>query len=251
MAKAKKLVFRLEAYTPDTIPMERLAEYLGNLAKLLGEEPSVHFVKLAKGSTKAICRVQREAVPKVDDRLARVKAGEGPPEARRAVREIDNMLRDDNASGALLDEEGAEIIPFPGNRRIVEQPYGPFNQPGSFDGVVIRVGGRAKQVPIHLLDRQDNEIIGHATREVARELAKQIFGAEIRCIGTGRWFRDHDGNWEMRNFMISSFERLDNRPLGEVVADLRTVEGDWHNLKDPWGELERIRNGNGGEGEGE
>jgi hypothetical protein len=247
VAKAKRLIFRLDAYTPETIPMERLAEYLGNLAKLLGEEPSVHFARLAKGSTKVICRVQREATPKVDDRLARVKVGEGPPEARRAVRDIDNMLRDDNASGALLDEDGAEIIPFPGNRRIVDQPYGPFNQPGALDGVVIRVGGKTKQVPIHLLDRQDNEIIGHTTREIARELAKFIFGAEIRCIGTGRWYRDHDGAWEMRNFTISSFERLDNRPLKEVVADLQNIEGDWSKADDPWSELARIR----GEGDGE
>jgi hypothetical protein len=241
VAKTKQLVFRLDAYTPDTIPMERLAEYLGNLAKLLGEEPSVHFARLKKGSTKVICRVQREAVPKVDDRLARVKAGEGPPEARRAMHEIDNMLRDDNASGALEDETGAEIIPFPGNRRIVEQAYGPFNQPGTIDGVVIRVGGRTKQVPIHLLDRQGNEIIGHATRDVARELAKHIFGLEVRCLGSGRWYRDHDGNWEMRNFTITSFERLDNRPLGEIVAELQSIDGGWHKLEDPWAEVARIR----------
>ena len=241
MTNAKEFTFQFDAYTPETIPMERLAEYLAQLSTLMGEQPSVHFARLETGSTKAICRVQREAVPKDDERLNRVKVGEGPSEARRAVREIDTMLREDNASGVLLDQDGAEIIPFPGSRRVVEQPYGPFNQPGTIDGVVIRVGGRTKSVPVHLLDRQENEIIGHATREVARELAKHIFGAEIRVVGSGRWYRDHDGNWQMRNFTITSFERLDNRPLKEVVADLQNVEGDWHKLEDPWAELARIR----------
>lgn len=244
MAKAKKLVFRLDAYSPATIPMERLAEYLGYLAKLLGEEPSVHFVKLAKGSTKVICRVQREAVPKVDDRLARVRSGEGPSEARRAAREIDLMMRKDNASGRLEEEDGAEIIPFPGNRRIPEQIYGPFNQPAVVDGFVVRIGGTSKQVPVHLLDRQGEEIIGHTSREVARDLARHIFGEEIRCIGTGRWYRDDEGVWLRRDFTIASFETLDNRPLGEIVKDLRAVESNgWRDRADPWADLRRIREG--------
>lgn len=247
MAKAKKLVFRLDAYTPDTIPMERLAEYLGYLAKLLGEEPSVHFVRVAKGSTKAICRVQREAVPKVDERLARVRSGEGPSEARHAAREIDLMLRKDNASGALEDEDGAEIIPFPGNRRIAEQVFGPFNQPGAVDGQVVRIGGTTKSVPVHLLDRQGDEIIGHTSREIARDLARHIFGEELRCIGMGRWYRNDEGVWQRRDFTITSFETLDNRPLGEIVKDLRTVEGNgWRESDDPWAELSHIRGGGNG-----
>jgi hypothetical protein len=40
--------FRIAGYTPETIPMERLAKYLAELAKLLGNEKDVHFLKIKK-----------------------------------------------------------------------------------------------------------------------------------------------------------------------------------------------------------
>lgn len=242
MSDDKELVFRFDAYTPETIPMERLAEYLTQLAVLLGEAPSVHFARLEPGSTKAVCRVQREAVPKVDERLSRVKVGDGPDEARKAARVIDDMLRRDNASGSLLEASGAEIIPFPGNKRIVEQTYGPFNQPGVIDGVVIRLGGKGKFVPVTLMDRSGTEVFCYASRDTARELAKHFYVNEVRCTGAGRWFRAADGKWEMREFTISAFETLDNRPLSEIVTELQAVKGNgWRKLDDPWSELAQAR----------
>jgi hypothetical protein len=242
----KEFVFRFDAYTPETIPMERLAEYLTHLAVLLGEEPSVHFARLESGSTKAVCRVQREAVPKVSERLSRVKVGDGPNEARRAARQIDDMLRRDNASGSLMEAGGAEIIPFPGSKRIVEQTFGPFNQPGAIDGVVIRLGGKGKYVPVTLLDRSDTEIHCYATRDTARDLAKHLFVGEVRCTGSGRWFRGGDGKWEMREFTIAGFETLDNRPLSEIVTELQAVKGNgWRSVEDPWAELARARDESG------
>ncbi|MCX7360386.1 MAG: hypothetical protein NTV97_00595 [Alphaproteobacteria bacterium] len=242
MAQDKEIIFRFDAYTPETIPMERLAAYLAQLGALLGEQAGVHFARLEPGSTSAVCRVEREAVPKVDERLSRVKVGDGPEEARKAARIIDDMLRRDNASGSLLEAGGPEIIPFPGSNRIAEPTYGPFNQPGAIDGVVIRLGGKGKFVPVTLLDRAGAEIHCSASRETARELAKHIFGAEVRCNGDGRWFRATDGEWELRQFTISAFEMLDNRPLSDVVAELRSVKGnEWRRVDDPWSELARTR----------
>jgi hypothetical protein len=244
----KELVFRFDAYTPETIPLERLAGYLSHLATLLGEEPSVHLARIEAGSVKAVCRIQREAVPKVQERLTRVRVGDGPAEARKAVRQIDEMLRKDNASGALAELGGPVIIPFPGKARIVDQTYGPFNQPGSIDGVVIRLGGKGKFVPVTLLDRAGAEIYCYASRETARALATHIFDGEVRCGGVGRWFRAASGQWELREFTITDFEALDNRPLPEIVAELQSVRGNgWRELDDPWSELAKAR----GEGPGE
>jgi hypothetical protein len=39
-------VFRIDAFTPDTLPMARLAEYLSALAKLLGHQEHTHFVRV-------------------------------------------------------------------------------------------------------------------------------------------------------------------------------------------------------------
>jgi hypothetical protein len=242
MAKGKYLILDIEAYSPETMPMARLAEYMADLAMLLGEKGSVHFVHLGRGSTRLVHRVDREAVPKVEERLRLVKAGAAPSEAQRAAQEIDRKLAEDNASGALVEKSGAEIIPFPGIKRLVEPEFGPFNEPGTIDGIVIRVGGQKKTVPVHLQTRTGIESNCHATRAVAKELAKHIFGPELRCSGTGRWYRDKAGNWEMRNFVIAEFTVLDSRPLADVVAELQAVEGNgWRKVPDPWAELAKLR----------
>lgn len=36
--------FKIDAYSPDTMPMARLAQYMGELAVLLGEREAVHSI---------------------------------------------------------------------------------------------------------------------------------------------------------------------------------------------------------------
>ena len=150
MVDAKDLVLKIEAYSPETIPMSRLAEYMAELAMLLGEKASVHFLRVGKASTQLVHRVDHEAIPKVDERLRLVKAGSGPSRAQHAAAEINRRLAADNASGVLKEEDGAEILPFPGINRFIEPEFGPFNEAGSIDGIVIRVGGQTTNVPVHL-----------------------------------------------------------------------------------------------------
>ena len=244
MADANDLVLEIEAYAPGTMPMGRLAEYMGDLAMLLGEKGSVHFVRLGPGSTRIVHRIDQEAVPRVEERLRRVKAGRGPNEAQRAAAEIDRRLAADNASGVLKEEAGQDILPFPGINRCVEPEYGPFDEPGSIDGVIIRVGGQRKKVPVHLQTRTGFETHCETTRDIAKELGRLIYGPEVRCIGVGRWHRDGTGTWDMRNFTISTFSVLDNRPLTDIVSELHAVDGSgWRELDDPWAELSDIRAG--------
>ncbi len=42
--------FVIDALRPDAISMARLAEYMGELARLLGETRHVHFLRLDEGS---------------------------------------------------------------------------------------------------------------------------------------------------------------------------------------------------------
>ncbi|MCY4229547.1 MAG: hypothetical protein OXF26_01425 [Alphaproteobacteria bacterium] len=242
MAKAKDLILKIGAYAPETMPMSRLAEYMTDLAMLLGEKESVHFLCLDEGSTALVHRIDQEAVPKVEERLRQVQTGDAPNEARRAAALIDRRLAADNATGVLKEVGGADLLPFPGVDRFLEPEFGPFNEPGSLDGVVNRVGGQRQRVPIHLETRTGFETHCEATREVAKELAKLMFGPEIRCIGVGRWHRDGAGIWEMRKFTISEFFILDGRPLPEIVSDLQAVQGNgWRAIADPWAALAEIR----------
>ena len=73
---ATEFYFWIDAFTPATIPMARLAEYMRELATILGEPAFVHFVRLKRGSTGIVHKVQIEAVPKVRDRATSVRRGE-------------------------------------------------------------------------------------------------------------------------------------------------------------------------------
>lgn len=235
---------RIDAFTPATLPMKRLAEYMAEFARLLGEPERVHFVKVDEGSAALVCRIDPQAKTEVARRLLGVRRGEGDPEALRAERKIDTMLATDSAIGELLDENGAEIIPFPGRMRPKPLRYGPFREDGVLEGVLIRVGGKDETVPVWL---RDGAVIHKCTAK--EDLARRISvhyskGDLLRVRGSGRWMREEDGSWSMEQFDIGEFEPLDETSLPDVIEKLHAVQGaEWGD--DPIGDLQELRNGSG------
>lgn len=225
----KQYRFTIDVYDVDRIPMSRLAEYLGELAKLLGNEDLVHFSHLEKGSTVVVSSVEESAVPKVAQRLADVRHGSAPKDALKAYKTIDTMLAKDNAVGALTSNEDAQVIPFPGRTRPKPVRYGPFRERGSVDGTLIRIGGKDDTIPL-LLQDGDALISCNTSRETSKRLAQHYMGAPLRVHGDGRWVREETGTWQLLDFYIEDFEVLDDSPLTEVVERLRAVEGS------TWGE---------------
>ncbi len=211
------------AYTPETLPLGRLADYLEALATLLGEADFVHLLRLEPGSTVIVSKIDAEAVPKVRDRTAAVRRGEGAPDAMRAYRRINHLLREDNGTGVLVEQTGAEVIRFPG--REDERPeFTLVPQQGELDGVVIRVGGMGDPVPV-MLQAGGQTLTGiYAKRFVAKPLASHLF-EPVKLYGTGRWTRSADGDWQLERFVVDRFEVLDERPLSSLVLALRAVPG--------------------------
>ena len=233
--------FIIDAYSPNTLPMSRLAEYMADLARLLGEAERVHFVRLEPGSTALVQFVEPEAVPKVRNRIGTIAHDEAPEDAARAFKALNRRLADDNAVGSLREGNDAEVIRFPGREQPQPLTFGAFNQSGTLDGVLIRIGGKDDTVPVHLQDG-DTIHVCNATREMARRLAVHLYGATLRVQGEGRWEREADGVWLLKRFNISEFKELSDAPLSEVVGRLRGVKGNgWKNVDDPAVELQQLR----------
>jgi len=237
-------ILHIDAYTPETIPMARLASYMRSYAALLGHEASVHFARLEPGSTRLVTRVGIEDVPKVRARLDRVKRGDATGDLARAEEEIDRLLFDDNATGEILEDGNGrtgQMIAFPGINRPHPVRYGPFNQKGSLDGVLVSVGGTDSTKHIQL-QNGDLKYTGIETdRAKARMLAKHLF-EPIRIFGTGRWLRDEDGTWNLKSFRLESFTGLRVDGLAVAVDRLRAIEGnEWRTLDDPLAELRTLR----------
>jgi hypothetical protein len=241
-------LFRIaDSYTSATIPMERLAEYITGLARLLGEFVQVHFVGIEEGSVQLKAKVDEPARLKVRDRLRAVRDGDGPEDARKAYGVLDDMLRVDNASGDLADDERAVVIAFPGRRRPEPLVFGPFKQDGTLDGQLYRIGGKDETKHVAIRDGAVEFTGLETNEEVALRLRHHLFGATLRFHGEGTWFRHANGSWELKRFKIRDFEELDDSPLADVVASLRKVKGStWGDVPDPVRELLEDRYGNGG-----
>ena len=222
MAK-NEFTFRIDVFTPDTISMARLAEYMAALAELIGFKESTHFVRLDPGSACLVSRVEEQDLPKVSKRLAIVEGPAAAVSVAKAFKTLDDLLADDNAVGEVINPEGDVIIPFPGRTRPKPLTFPAFRQDGSLDGQIVNIGGKDKTAHVILRDGSiiySNIELGHG---LAREIAKHLYGPKIRLFGRGRWERHPNGAWKLLNFTVDRHEVLDDAPLSQVLAEIRSV----------------------------
>jgi hypothetical protein len=213
----KELHFSIEGTTPYTFPMARLADYLRELATLLGNEDNVHFLRVDDGSANCAMEIDAEIEPTISERVRQAQNGLGPKEAVKAFKTIRYYLDEDDTSAFMEWDKGEVLIEFPRKSRGAEETFGPFWEDGSLDGMLIKIGGMDETVPVHLL----YEGVHHAcntTREMAKKLAPYIFGKPIRVHGRGKWYRNSEGKWELRWFDIRDFEELSDASLLDVVG---------------------------------
>ncbi len=236
------LEFHIGAYEPGTIPMSRLADYLRDLSDLLGEARAVHFVKLKKGSTVVVHRVENAAFSAVRERVSKATQANAPADIREAYQRIEKRLRQDNARGASLRAENSKLLEFP-----VPVPtpasYHPVSRFGTLQGVVIRMGGTGEWVPVHLEDLDGTIYMCEAKREKTVALRSYYLGQPIRVSGNGRWARRGEGGWDLENFRISDFEPIHDVSLKETFDRLRSVAGEWKQIANPLAVLEQMRRG--------
>jgi hypothetical protein len=223
MAKQGEYRFEIEAFTPTTLSMQRLTEYLKLLVDLFGNEKDVNFIRVDEGSAVPCIFAHDRAVPKIQRRLSAVQNGVGSQRARQALQCLNKLLADDDTSAVLRSPYHGVVIPFPGNKAQSEQVVGPVSEHHEITGEVIQIGGRDESISIHVRSGEDIYICS-ATRDQGRSLAKYIFGY-VRFIGEGRWVRSERGAWDMIGFEIKSFDPVGQNRLSRAIQDLRTIGG--------------------------
>ncbi len=232
MSDNREYRLKIDVFSVDSLPMGRLAEYMAELAKLLGEQERVHFSRLETGSAVLVSIVDKPAIPKVAERVRLVREGFAPNEIMQAFRNLDGLLAKDNAVAVLIPPDSSYVIEFPGRTRPKPMRYGPFREHGMLDGVLIRIGGRGDPIPVWL---KDGEVEYHCQvrEEVARRMAPHYLDGTLRVHGSGKWIREENGTWMLQQFDVDDFELLDDSPLVGVVKKLRAVEGStWHESED-------------------
>jgi hypothetical protein len=235
--------FVLDAYTPETIPQARLAEYLADLAALYGEIDAVHFVRLEPSSCAIVSAIDPDEDPEVAERVQTADTGDAKPDAQRAFLSLIRRIREDGGS-AYVARGTAKILTFPTGQAVNEPlVYGPFWQPGHFAGTVILIGGKSDPVSVKLQDGDGNIRLCKARRGIAKQLREYLYEQPIRATGRGKWFRDAAGDWRLHEFQIESFVPLDDESLAATITRLRSIDARWKDLPDPIAKLNEIRNG--------
>lgn len=238
----KELHFSIEDASPHTVPMARLADYLRELAKLLGSEDEVHFLRVDNGSADLTMECEAEVEPAITDRVQRAVKGQGPKEAVSAYKTIRGLLERDDKSAFMEWKDGDVVIHFPKKVSAGAETFGPFWQEGTLDGILVKIGGLDETVPVHLIYEGSHHIC-NTTRNVAKTLGSHLYGHPIRVHGKGKWYRNAEGKWELRWFDIYHFEELNDDTLLDVVARLRAIPNDLTKSKNPLSEIRRIRHG--------
>lgn len=223
--------FVLDAgFTPETIPMARLAEYMADLAKLYGERDAVHFLRVEPSSTAILSTVDQEADVRVSERLQALELDEDPPiDAAQAFESITQRVVADRGR-AYITSGPARVLDFPTGELLQQSPtYGPFWQPGSVTGTVYWGGGKGRIVSVKLEHTSGATYLCKAKRTTAKRLLDHIWGPPLRVTGRGRWLRTADGEWRLLQFNIDNFSILETESLTETIARLRAVGGTWKN----------------------
>ena len=184
-ARAVALRFKINAYSPTTMPMARLARYLDNLATVLGETNSVHLVSIEEGSTVPVLKIDWEAYPKLRHRANEVRNREGSAHVLKARRAIEDDLAADNAESAeLVDEEGARILRFAGATRVEEPEYGPFSPTRNLGRRAHRRGRRKRSRPGSPGDPRAHTQLSRATGSGEAHRHASLYDT---VAGHGRW----------------------------------------------------------------
>jgi hypothetical protein len=235
-----------EEITPFTLPMARLAEYIADLAAIMGHKESVHFIATEKGSVQSVMYVDADEEFRVTTQIQNAARGSGPHNANEAYKRLDSRLREDNAVGGISNaSKNAQIIEFPGRKVDLPQAYGPIRERASLVGVLKRVGGFDESIPVHL-QRADGVIF---YCEAAPGLAKDLillYERTIRIHGIATYSRGKEGLWKLEKFKIQSFdpEPLTDDSFALTLEKLRAIPGnEWNEIDDPLEELRKLRHG--------
>lgn len=255
MADWKKFKFRItgksgdEAITPLTMPMARLAEYLADLADVLGNKADVHLVSVEDGSASPLIYMRPSVVNSAITRMRDAKKGIGPKDAVEGWKRTNERLRADSGFADVLDADAndAEVIEFPGSKLPKRLAVSNIREQASVTGNLRRIGGKDKSIHLWIVRADGEDVFAECDETFAKQLENEhrLF-SYIRVNGIATWSRDEFGNWKLDKFRAQSYDQepLLDEPFGDTMNRLKSLPGNkWAASDDPFADLNRIRDG--------
>lgn len=227
MADFERFEFVVPGYTPDTMPLDRLIEYLTQLTVILGNPSDLHLVGIEKSSTKPVFLLPHHAAVKARHRARETWEGGGSIRQRSAYNRIRRMVADDGGKPAILTSQHTTILEFQSVDLGADQEISSMRQASSVAGELIRVGGDSEFDQILLKEFSGDVVSGcFATKEVAKQLAKRLH-EHVRLHGIASWSRDRRGKWHIARMKVLTFETLEDDSLSEAITEAQAAVTEW------------------------
>lgn len=228
MADFEDLKIVIPAFTPETMPLDRLIEYLQQAAQVIGDPAELHLIGVEKGSTAPVLRLKTSVAVKARENIARVERGEGTQRQADAFRRMRRMVwRDARDAGrpALLRSDSAVLLEIPPAQDT--SAISGIRQQTTIDGQLTRIGGVGDYAALQMQDLSGKVLTGiSASKSLAKEMAKLIY-EPIRISGIGVWCRDEEGQWAIEKMQVQSFEPLDDDDAIGMLHQLRALKVEW------------------------
>lgn len=234
MKKPNTYTLRILGSAPNRLPMDRLALYLSQMAKLMGESSKVHFYGVVKGSAALKAWVETDAANKVSKRISRAVTQNNlaDKDALKALENINKLLIEDKTRGELKDPSGAVIYPFSGGNKQDKPRELVIEEECSVSGQVIKIGGRDETIPLLLRNTDGTEYRCTVRGEqLAREISANYLGDPIEVSGKGKWRRTEDGKWTLENLNVTSWTSL-STDWDSAYELMKKLAGTWSDVPD-------------------
>lgn len=227
MRAGKEIIWVLEGRTPDQIPLARLAEYMQQLAILLGQMADVHLSRVEEGSTRIVTSLPSGGpAQRAQARVYAVRDRRAPADAMRAFSRINAMVAEDRGP-ARITFGSAIVLRFPGAAKE------PFRVVTMRDHAVITgrlyalIEESSGQVKARIRPRSRETYVACTADEVIGRRLRNFFQDIVRVEGVGEWARSENGEWQCTALKIKDVQAVRDLSLRDAIDKVRAIEADW------------------------
>lgn len=241
MADATTYTFKIDDFTPESMPFGRLVEYYLEIKRMLGVADNLHLVDVVEGSHGSAFKIDRNHETALTRRLMEINEGTAPKVAANARDAINTMLREDGTSGSFYDSSGVNVIAFPG-RLAAERSHIRVRGSASFVGELYHIAGTKDDAKVRISTDAYGVVFCATSKSVAKALRDFLF-EDVKVSGRGMWTKTESGKWDIDAFVIADFTPVKKESLRQSVDRLRGMNIEWPD--DPIGEIARLEDRDG------
>ena len=236
LADSTTYTFKIEDFTPESMPFGRLVDYYIEIKRMLGVADNLHLVDLVEGSHGSSFKIDKNHETALTRRLMEINEGTAPKAAVNAREAINKMLSEDGTSGSFYDSRGINVIPFPGKLSAAASQVR-MRGSASFVGELYHIAGTKDDAKVRISTDAYGVVFCATSKDVAKALRDFLF-EDVKVSGRGMWARTETGKWDIDNFIIADFAPVKKESLRQSVDRLRGMHIEWPD--DPVGEIAKI-----------